>query len=520
MSVYSLEDRTKAVDLYFKYGGNVAAVVRGLGYPGKNTLRQWVREYKSAGTLHDGYRDRVVKYSKEQKQAAVDYYLEHRRGLRWTVQALGYPKRESLRQWVNEATPDRHRLRTGRSLQTKVEFTPEQKRAAVLDLGTRDGAAREVAEEYGVTRAALYKWKNDLLGKEHPVGKHRKPKLSEDKEALEAKVESLKEQVETLEKQVYRLRLEKDVLEATAEVLKKGPGADLKKLTNREKAVVIGALGKSYPLDELLGCFSMPKSSYFYHHAVLSVPEKHAELRKQVRAAFAQVDGRYGYRRLHAVLTKDGRVVSEKVIRRLMREGNLVVVGQKKRRYSSYKGEITPAVPNVIERDFHADAPNIKWLSDLTEFPPPAGKVYLSPMIDCFDGLVVSWSIGTSPDAELVDSMLDNAISTLIEDERPVVHTDRGSHYRWPGWIDRMYAAGLTRSMSKKGCSPDNAACEGFFGRLKNEFFYGRSWIGVSLEEFMDKLDRYIHWYNEERIKMSVGGRSPMEYRRSLGYST
>jgi len=520
MSVYSLEDRTKAVELYFKYGGSVAAVARELGYPGKTTLRQWIKLYKSTGTLRDGHQDRAVKYSKEQKQAAVDYYLEHKRGLRWTVRALGYPKRESLRKWVNEATPDRRRLHAGRSLQTKVEFTPEQKLAAVLDLGTRDGPALEVAEKHGVTQAALYKWKSALLGKERPVGKRGKHKLSEDKEALEARAKSLKEQVETLEKQVYRLRLEKDVLEAAGEVLKKGPGADLKKLTNREKAVVIGALRKSYPLSELLGCLRMPKSSYFYHHVVLSMPEKYAELREQLRAAFAQVDGRYGYRRLHAILTRDGRVVSEKVIRRLMRDENLAVVALKKRKYHSYMGEISPPALNVIKRDFQAAVPNAKWLSDITEFPFPVAKVYLSPVVDCFDGMAVSWSIGTSPDADMVNSMLDNAISTLGEGEHPVVHTDRGGHYRWPGWIDRMNAAGLTRSMLKKGCSPDNSACEGFFGRLKNEFFYGRSWVGVSLEEFMDKLDRYIHWYNEDRIKMSLGGRSPMEYRRSLGYCT
>jgi len=511
----------KAVNLYFKYGCSPAAVRRELGYPTKNTIKKWAKEFKATGTLHErSHRLRHgSKYSEEEKQAAVDYYVQHARNLRRSISVLGYPNRDTLRQWLDEALPDRRGLHSKRRVQPNAEFTLEQKQAAVLDLGTRDGSAREVADKYGVTRAALYKWKNELLGKGRPVGERRKHELSEDKEALEAKVESLKEQVETLEKQVHRLRLEKDILEATAEVIKKGPGADLKKLTNREKAAVIGALRHSYPLNELLGCFCMPRSSYFYHHAILAAPEKYADLREQVRAVFSQADGRYGYRRLHAALTKDGKVVSEKVIRRLMREENLVAVGQKKRRYSSYKGEITPAVPNIMERDFHADIPNAKWLSDLTEFPHPASKVYLSPMIDCFDGLVVSWSIGTSPDAEMVNSMLDNAISTLGEDERPLVHTDRGGHYRWPGWIDRMDAAGLTRSMSKKGCSPDNAACEGFFGRLKNEFFYGRSWTGVSLEKFMDKLDKYIHWYNEERIKISLGGKSPLEYRQALGYA-
>jgi len=260
----------------------------------------------------------------------------------------------------------------------------------------------------------------------------------------------------------------------------------------------------------------MPKSSYFYNKTVMSMPDKYAELRERVRAAFTAADGRYGYRRIHAFLTRDGGTVSEKVVRRLMRDQDLVVIHLKKRKYTSYVGEISPPVPNLVERDFHAGAPNTKWLTDLTEFQLPAGKVYLSPMVDCFDGMVVSWSISTSPDAGMVNSMLDSAIATLKAGDHPIVHSDRGDHYRWPGWIERMEATGLTRSMSKKGCSPDNAACEGFFGRLKNEFFYGRPWAGVSIEEFIRRLDHYLRWYNEERIKMSLGGRSPMEYRRSL----
>ena len=134
----------------------------------------------------------------------------------------------------------------------------------------------------------------------------------------------------------------------------------------------------------------------------------------------------------------------------------------------------------------------MKWLTDLTEFHIPAGKVYLSPIIDCFDGLPVSWCIGTSPSAELVNTMLDEAILSLNEDEKPIVHSDRGCHYRWPGWIERIKKAELIRSMSKKGCSPDNAACEGFFGRLKNEMFYGHSWSGVTTKQFINILNEYI----------------------------
>ena len=141
----------------------------------------------------------------------------------------------------------------------------------------------------------------------------------------------------------------------------------------------------------------------------------------------------------------------------------------------------------------------------------------LSPIIDCFDGMVVSWTIGTSPNSKLANTMLQKAIEQLDPSEHPLVHSDRGCHYRWPGWIERMEQAKLTRSMSKKGCSPDNSACEGFFGRLKNEMFYNRNWIGTSIPQFINILNDYLVWYNKTRIKVSLGNKSPVEYRQSLG---
>jgi len=261
----------------------------------------------------------------------------------------------------------------------------------------------------------------------------------------------------------------------------------------------------------------MPKSSYFYQRGAKGKGDKYSELRTEVRAVFNENNSRYGYRRVHAVMRSGGQLISEKVIRRIMQEESLIVPRKQKRKYSSYMGEISPAVENIVARDFHAEKPNAKWLTDLTEFHIPAGKVYLSPIIDCFDGLAVSWTIGTSPNAELVNDMLDGAISVLHDDEKPIVHSDRGCHYRWPGWISRIDEAGLTRSMSKKGCSPDNSACEGFFGSIKNEMFYFRSWDDITIEQFIDELNRYLKWYNEKRIKMSLGAMSPVEYRRSIG---
>lgn len=345
-------------------------------------------------------------------------------------------------------------------------------------------------------------------------------KLTENPEDITkilAEKERLQNQVKELERDVYRLQLERDILEKAGEILKKDQGISLVELTNREKAVLIDALRQKYRLNVLLNKLNMSKSSYCYQENTLQRTDKYADLRIKVKDAFEKAKGRYGYRRIHSMLKKSGIIVSEKIVRRIMSEEHLIVPFVKRKKYCSYIGEVSSAVENVVNRDFHADNPNEKWLTDITEFHIQAGKVYLSPMIDCFDGLAVSWTIGTSPDANLANAMLDNAISTLKESEHPIIHSDRGGHYRWPGWIERMDKANLTRSMSRKGCSPDNSACEGFFGRLKNEFFYCRSWIGVSIDEFITELDEYIAWYNEDRIKISLGGMSPIQHRRNLG---
>lgn len=170
-----------------------------------------------------------------------------------------------------------------------------------------------------------------------------------------------------------------------------------------------------------------------------------------------------------------------------------------------------------MDRDFHAGRPNELWLTDVTQFTMDGYKCWLSPVIDCFDGMVVAWRLSRSPDAAMSEGMLLDAVATLGDGERPTVHSDRGCHYRWPGWIRICEDHGLTRSMSAKGRSPDNAAAEGFFGRLKNEFFHCRDWKGVDYDEFHERLAAYLNYYNETRIKKSLGWKSPAQYRRSLG---
>lgn len=273
-------------------------------------------------------------------------------------------------------------------------------------------------------------------------------------------------------------------------------------------------------MSELLAEPNLARSSYFYHRAQLRIADKYADARRAMAEVFEINHRCYGYRRMRAALSRRHMHISEKVVQRLMKQECLFVATNKKRRYGSYLGEITPAPENLINRDFWAGTPNEKWLTDITEFQIPAGKVYLSPVIDCFDGLVVSWTIETRPDSDLVNNMLDADIAAVATQEsKPVIHSDRGAHYRWPGWLSRVHNAKLVRSMSRKGCSPDNAACEGVFGRLKTELFYPRNWQGITIEQFIRTVDSYIRWYNEKRIKISLGSRSPIEYRESLGFA-
>jgi len=506
--MYSYEDRIKAVELYIKYDLCAADTVRELGYPNRKMLVRWYKEYQETGDLHKKFIKHPT-YTSDQMQVAVNYYLEHGRSITRTIRAIGYPSRDTLKEWIDKLIPGERKVSIKRS--AVVKFTQDQKKDAVIELCTREGSAAAVADRLGTCRYSLYKWKKELLGEEDTnMSEPGKFMLPDDRDALLAEVDSLK-------KKIYRQQMELDILNKAVEIIKKDQGIDPRKLTNKEKVSLIDALRERYPLNELLKMMGIPKSSYFYQKKAQTRPDKYAALRTNVKKIFTENQSRYGYRRVYAIIRNNGTIISEKVIRRIMKEEQLIVPFKRKRRYSSYKGEISPAVENLVDRDFHANTPNTKWLTDLTEFHIPAGKVYLSPIIDCFDGLVVSWTIGTSPDAELVNTMLDDAICNLTDGEHPIIHSDRGCHYRWPGWVSRMENAGLTRSMSKKGCSPDNSACEGFFGRLKNEMFYYRSWKDVSVNQFIDKLDNYLRWYNEKRIKMSLGAMSPVDYRRSIG---
>ena len=443
-------------------------------------------------------------YSQESKDKALGM-LRLTGDVEKTARMSGVPGR-TLRRWAAAAAKPRQRSRGA-----KFEPYGDEVRGKAMEMARGGASCREIAEALGIGSPDVVRYwlKGGGTKEARMSGRSRRP---EGDEPAYAGFEG------SPEERIRQLELENDILRGAIDLLKAG---SLDAMSNMEKAMLIDELRleTDRPLRELTGSLRISKSSYEYCRAKLRAKDRHARLRADIRRIFDGAGGRRGYRYVHNELREEGTVVSEKVVRRLMaEEGCRVAYLKRRRRYSSYRGEISDAPPNLADRRFRAGGPNELWLTDITEFKLPSGeKAYLSPVIDCFDGLVVSWRIGRRPDAALANGSLEDACGTLAPGQRPVCHSDRGCHYRWPGWIGICEGNGLVRSMSRKGCSPDNSACEGFFGRLKNEFFYHRDWRGVAMESFMAQLDGYIRFYNERRKKQSLGWMSPMQYRISKG---
>lgn len=492
-------------------------------------------------------------YSQRKKQQALAVLKRNEMNIQRTIDELGYPVISTMYEWAESLPEFQRKQKQVKKAKRRPKFvmpprqhplrhpptycTIEEKFKAIhrcYDLGE---SPAKVAKEMGLSGgSAIYGWrqkyfekgsvtnvkheKDKASGSHRPETPNQPPETPETYDALKAENEFIKaqnkaylEERKRLIAERERMAMERDVLAKTIEILKKDPGVNPEAMSNLEKTVIVDALGTRYSRSALRKHMGLSKSSYHYARTAAQAADKHAELRKEIRRIFDASDATYGYRRIWGELQKSGTRVSEKIVRILMIEEGLYAVCRKSRQYSSYQGELSPAPENLIGRNFHADKANEKWLTDVTLFNIPAGKVFLSPIVDCYDGLVVAWNMSTKPDAKLVNTSLEKAMGTLA-DETPIVHSDRGVHYRWPGWINLMTKSGLLRSMSRKGCSPDNAACEGFFGRLKNECFYDRSFKNMSIDNFMTYIDTYIQWYNTKRIKKSLGYLSPMEYRQ------
>lgn len=181
------------------------------------------------------------------------------------------------------------------------------------------------------------------------------------------------------------------------------------------------------------------------------------------------------------------------------------------KKYKSYKGEVGQAAPDKVQRNFVAERRNQKWVTDLTEFKVGGAKLYLSPVLDLFNGEIIEFEINERPVFDIVSGMLKKALLHKAHDEELLLHSDQGWHYRMPAYQEMLSKANVVQSMSRKGNCLDNAAMESFFAVLKTEFFYPNKFENV--DQFAERLREYIHYYNHDRIKMKLNGMSPVQYR-------
>lgn len=228
---------------------------------------------------------------------------------------------------------------------------------------------------------------------------------------------------------------------------------------------------------------------------------------------FEKHQKRYGYRRLTLSLHTMGIHVNHKKVRRLMKKFQLVCLVRKKRKYSSYKGKIGPIAENLIQREFKASQPNQKWYSDVTEFNLRGEKLYLSPILDGHGGYIISYSLSTSPDMRQIKEMFDQAFKKVKISQPLIFHTDQGYQYQHSSTIKRLKEYPIKQSMSRKGNSLDNGMMESFFSTIKTEMFYGQESRYKNLRELESAIKEYIHYYNTQRIKITLKGLTPEQFR-------
>lgn len=269
-----------------------------------------------------------------------------------------------------------------------------------------------------------------------------------------------------------------------------------------------------FRLDILLEFSGLARSTYYYHLKQLNKLDKNKVLKAKIKMIYDEHKGNYGYRRITLELRNQGFLVNHKKVQRLMKRLNLTARIRRKRKYSSYKGEVGKKADNLIQRHFEASKPYEKCYTDVTEFAIPASsqKLYLSPVLDGYNSEIIAYQLSTSPNLEQIKTMLAKAFPDEHYDNT-ILHSDQGWQYQHQFYHEFLNQKGIRPSMSRKGNSPDNGMMESFFGILKSEMFYGFEKTFKSLDELKRAIINYIDYYNNKRIKVKLKGLSPVQYR-------
>lgn len=269
-------------------------------------------------------------------------------------------------------------------------------------------------------------------------------------------------------------------------------------------------LRHKYDLKALLNQANMARSSFYYHQKQYRSSDKYQVIKELIKSIYHKHKGRYGYRRITDELNNKGIIINHKTVLRLMKLLKIKSLIRVKK-YKSYKGEQGKIAPNLLKRNFKAEAPNQKWATDITEFNISGKKLYLSPIIDLFNQEIISYELTERPVFNQVAVMLKKAFKKIPNNINLMLHSDQGWQYQMKQYQYLLKEKGIIQSMSRKGNCLDNAIIENFFGTLKSELFYIQKFAGV--EELKHEIKQYINYYNNERIKSNLNKMSPIQYR-------
>ena len=264
-------------------------------------------------------------------------------------------------------------------------------------------------------------------------------------------------------------------------------------------------------MSVLLEIDQLARATFYYHLKQMTCADKYETAKAEITAIYHENKGRYGYRRITDELHNRKIYLNHKTVQRLMKQLGLVCRVRMKK-YRSYKGKGGKIAPNLLQRDFHADKPNQKWVTDVTEFSLFGEKLYLSPILDLFSSDLVSYTISERPVLSMVTSMLDKAFAQIPDRTDLILHSDQGWQYQHKQYQRMLKEKGVQQSMSRKGNCLDNAVIENFFGLLKSELLYLQEF--ESMEHFKTELIEYLDYYNNKRIKAKLKGLPPALHRQ------
>jgi Transposase and inactivated derivatives len=283
-----------------------------------------------------------------------------------------------------------------------------------------------------------------------------------------------------------------------------------KKIRKKDKIAVINELRHKYNLTDLLAYANIPRSTYYFHAKQSSKEDKYLDIKREIQNIFHINKGRYGYRRITLELKNRGYLINHKTVRRLMKVLNLKSMVRIKK-YKSYRGEVGRIAPNILNRDFQTNNPYEKWTTDITEFAVNGEKLYLSPILDMYNGEIVSYRMSKKANMDQIFTMIEEAFDKIPDNTNLMLHSDQGWQYQNKYYQKKLKDKGVQQSMSRKGNCLDNSVMENFFGILKSELFYLQKF--ESVEELKKSIVEYIDYYNTRRIKVNLKGMSPVQYR-------